>query len=796
MKYILNVDQYCYAGTTYNFLSLSGGTFIGLSGNSFTILWGAANTGQVQISFTTPGNFGLAPCSGIIIINFTLVPKPVAAFTATPQPVCNMVPTTINFNSSATTNASNYFWNFGDSYTALTQNPSHTYSSPGTYTVTLYAANNAYFNGSPQCPTCIDSVKHNITIDVLPPPEIKCVASVCAGDIVQYCAADNTCSGYAWTVTGGIIQSGQGTSCVTIKWGSGNPQGTINLVSTGCSTPYCASGATVTVPIIPATGSISGPALVCNNTNATYTLPSWPGTTYSWSLSSGGSITPYNTNTNQINIFWNTFGLHTITCSYFDTSLKCGGSATYNVQVSPNLSISGPATVCQGGTTNLNATMPTNIPVASNWTINPGSAVINSGNGTPTINVTWPTVGSYNVTASPVVPNTTCDNANYTVTVLPIPVISSINGPDSICAGSTHVYSATSNLSGTFSWSINNASSFNLLGANNDSVQVTWGTTGPFSISVSQSSTPFGCISNTLIKNVFLWPTPALSGPSTVCADAVVSYSITNILNANFQWSVSPANFGTILSGQGTNSITIHWHGNNSPGNSNTVLLNYGVCGNASIPITINEPSTPVITASGTLCGPGGITLSTGATGTFSWAGPGGPIPGNSPSISGITIPGNYTVQIQNYNGSGCTVSTNYNIPDVGRPVASISADKVLNYCLPTLPDLNLVAVNGTGYTFQWYQAPGTLLTGETNPTLHINTLTTAGSYSYYCVVSLGGCVVTSNTLTIVISNCTASGCYAAIKVNGITGCNPFNLTIAATAPAGAVINGTGSPTI
>lgn len=796
MKYYIDVNQTCYAGTTYNFLSISGGTFISLSGNSFTILWGAANSGQVQIAFTTPGNPGLAPCSDIITINFSLVPKPVAAFTAAPQPVCNLLPTSINFNSSATTNGNNFFWNFGDSYTSNIQNPLHSYSSPGTYTVTMYAANNAFFNGNPVCPTCIDSVKHNITIDVLPPPEIKCVATVCAGDIVQYCAADNTCSGYIWTATGGVIQSGQGTSCVTIQWGSGNPQGIINLVASGCATPYCASGATVTVPIIPATGTISGPVLVCNNTIATYTLPSWPGTTYSWSLGSGGFITPYNTNTNQININWNTIGDHMITCSYFDTSLNCGGIASYIVKVRPNLSISGPATVCQGQTTNLNTTMPTNIPVPTNWSINPTTAVINSGNGTPTINVTWPTVGSYLVTASPVVPNTTCDNANYTVTVLPNPVISSINGPDSICAGSTHVYSATSTLSGTFSWTINNAASFNLLGANNDSVQVTWGTTGPYNISVSQTSNPFGCPSNTLLKNVFLWPTPALSGPVSVCADAVVSYTITNILNANLQWAVSPANFGTIQSGQGTNTVTILWHGNNSPGTSNIVYLKYGVCGEDSVAITINEPVIPVITASGTLCGPGGITLSTGATGVFTWAGPGGPIPGNTPSITGINIPGNYTVQIQNFNGSGCTVNTNYNIPDVGRPVASISADNVLYYCFPNLPNMNLVAVNSPGYTFQWYQAPSTLLVGQTSATLPINTLTSVGTYSFYCVVTLGSCVVTSNTITIVITNCSGGGCSAAINVTGITGCNPFNLAIAATAPSGAVLNGSGNPTI
>lgn len=796
MKYTINVDETCYAGTTFTFVSISGGTFVSLSGNSFTILWGSGTSGQVQIAFTTPGGPNLAPCSDVLTINFTLVNAPLAAFTASPQPVCNSNPTTINFNSSASSNATSFYWNFGDSYTSVQANPSHTYTSPGTYLVTLIAANNTISNGQPICPTCLDTIQQNIVIDILPAPIIECVATVCAGDVVKYCAADNTCANYNWSVIGGTIQSGQGTSCVTIQWGNGNPQGSITLVPTGCATTYCASGTTVTVPIIPTTGIITGPTLMCINTTTSYSLPSWPGTTYSWFLSGGGAFTPFNTNTNQVNINWNTAGNHIITCTYFDTALNCGGSATYNVMVRNKLSITGPISVCQGQSSNLNAVIPTNIPVNSNWTISPGTATINSGNGTGTINVTWPTAGSYTITAIPVTPNVSCSNASYNVNVVAAPVISNIIGADSICPGKPYVYSAVSSGIGTYSWAFTNASSFTLLGVNNDSVQVVWGSTGPYGISLSQTSIPNGCPSNTFIKNVFPWPAPALTGPTTVCADAVVTYTITNITNANFQWSVSPANFGTIQSGQGTNTVTILWHGNNSPGTSNTVSLNYGVCGASTISVNINEPPVLTITQSGTLCGTGGVTLSTGVTGVFTWFGPGVPPPGNTSSITGITIPGNYTVQVQNINSTGCTVTANYNIPDVGRPVASISADNVLNYCLPNLPNMNLVAVNAPGYTFQWYQAPATLLPGQTNATLPINSLTTAGTYSYYCVVTLGGCVVTSNTITIIISNCPGTGCTAAIGVTNIAGCNPFTLTIAATAPSGAVLSGTGNPTI
>ena len=70
-------------------------------------------------------------------------------------------------------------------------------------------------------------------------------------------------------------------------------------------------------------------------------------------------------------------------------------------------------------------------------------------------------------------------------------------------------------------------------------------------------------------------------------------------------------------------------------------------------------------------------------------------------------------------------------------------------------------------------------------------------SYTYVCVVSLGPCKDTSLPITITISNCPPMmGCFAAINVNSIIGCNPFLIGFVATAPVGGVINGTGNPTI
>ena len=85
--------------------------------------------------------------------------RPTANFTATS--VCRGTPT--QFNNSSTTNPTgqqmSYLWNFGDGQTSTQQNPSHTYSRSGTYTVTLTAScgNGACSSNKTQTVTVYDS---------------------------------------------------------------------------------------------------------------------------------------------------------------------------------------------------------------------------------------------------------------------------------------------------------------------------------------------------------------------------------------------------------------------------------------------------------------------------------------------------------------------------------------------------------------------------------------------------------------------------------------------------------------
>ena len=64
---------------------------------------------------------------------------PVAAFTGTPT--SGELPLYVSFTDQSTENPTSWSWTFGDGGTSTAQNPGHTYTSAGVYTVTLTATN-------------------------------------------------------------------------------------------------------------------------------------------------------------------------------------------------------------------------------------------------------------------------------------------------------------------------------------------------------------------------------------------------------------------------------------------------------------------------------------------------------------------------------------------------------------------------------------------------------------------------------------------------------------------------------
>jgi len=102
----------------------------------FDVSWSAGGTSSTQLS-----NWLDPSSSGVTILNGydpNGAAAPTVDFNASVTTSCTG---SISFTDQSTNTPNSWLWNFGDGSTSTTQNPTHTYTANGTYTVTLQATN-------------------------------------------------------------------------------------------------------------------------------------------------------------------------------------------------------------------------------------------------------------------------------------------------------------------------------------------------------------------------------------------------------------------------------------------------------------------------------------------------------------------------------------------------------------------------------------------------------------------------------------------------------------------------------
>lgn len=216
-------------------------------GNTSTALnpvhtYSVAGTYTVTLSASDANN-----CSGNASSVITVDPTPLVSFTADTMVACS-TPFTVNFTNT-TSGASTYSWNFGDGNSSTQQNPTHTYLSSGTYTVTLSAVN---LNG-----TCSDSLIKNSFIVISPPiagfttaPDSGCVPLTVTFNSNSTSSADPITT-YSWNF-------GDGNSASTVT-----PNTTNTYTATGIFSPS----------LIVQTANGCTDTFICNNCIKTGILP-------------------------------------------------------------------------------------------------------------------------------------------------------------------------------------------------------------------------------------------------------------------------------------------------------------------------------------------------------------------------------------------------------------------------------------------------------------------------------------------------------------------------------------------
>lgn len=104
-----------------------------------------SNVGSYTVSLKATNSSGSNTLIKNNYINTTqVISEPIATFSGTP--LTGNSPLIVNFTATSTNSPTSWLWNFGDNTTSSSQNPSHTYSTAGNYTVTLTVTNSTGSN--------------------------------------------------------------------------------------------------------------------------------------------------------------------------------------------------------------------------------------------------------------------------------------------------------------------------------------------------------------------------------------------------------------------------------------------------------------------------------------------------------------------------------------------------------------------------------------------------------------------------------------------------------------------------
>jgi len=464
-------------------------------------------------------------------------------------------PVTVTFNNSST-GATSYHWNYDDPSSGIhdssnTKNGSHTFSSAGTYTVTMIAKNNG---------PCPDTVSEVITVLGKPVPLITGGDSLCSG------ATDTlTAHGpgpYTWSTsatTSTITVSPSSTQTYTLTetntCGSASTTFTVNVANTPtvtvtsnidsvCVGDSASLTATGGGRYLWSTGASTSTIKVAPASSKTYTITVFrPNTTCSAkdsilvtvlpivtssvsvtpshdSICSGGSATLSVSSSGTATYKWsNGATTTTINVSPLSTTVysvvvagKCAADTIYQsviVVPTPTVTITAPDSVCKGTVATLTAA------TASSY-------LWSNGATTSSINVTINSDSTFKVIGS----NKFCvDSASATIKAIPniTSAVTVLPLQDSICSGSSATLTVTSSGVATYRWSN---------GATTSTITVTPAITTTYSVVVAGT-----CAADTIRKTVTVVPTPTITitAPDSVCSGTLVTIAAGTA--SNYRWN-------------------------------------------------------------------------------------------------------------------------------------------------------------------------------------------------------------------------------------------------------------------
>lgn len=730
-------------GSILSPLLQSGAVIIGntnVTPNSISILWEQEGTGYATFSGWIVTDFG---CETYYEFNFcfNVLPPPSSDITTqpplNPNGILEVCEGQTIFFSNESEDAETFVWDFGDGSGASVQNPTHAYTAAGNYEVELITSTNC---------ECVDTSRITVIVEGNDAPFIDCVATICEGTSVTY-TANTGCSTYTWDISpNGTVLDGGGASddFITIQWGAG-PIGEITLETDGCpDLSTCTTAAYIQIPIVSASSTIDGPDRVCQGEHAVYSLPPFEGVEFNWSVSTFGTIIS-GQGTQSVTIEWFDGPIpaaaQQVSVDYTNCYLECGGSASMDVFIRPEYYVSGDIEVCENTSSDYSVTSTqtnTGFPANFNVLDQTGTVVWTSTAAAPVVTIDWNFgAGDYTIVVQPQNFGDFCSqNYTFPVSVTAQPAMpTAIIGQNEICSGIAYTYHVEDPIDGErYHWIITNGA--NVSERDGNSITVNWDAAGPYSLSLSRLTPPLFCASAPI--NLTINPVTGFSitGDAEVCLDQIAAYTSTQTGDVYYDWSIMPANAGTITGDPTEGSIEVLWHNSGIA----TVLLE--ICGQQeTFDVDVHAVPQPTVNAPAALCaGTTDIVSTVQAYSSYSWQDAEGvELSTNAtPNLGG----GYYRLEVTD--DIGCVGSTTFYIYPYPESQISISTPDYNIFCnLP--PSTRMYAVNTEdGYSFQWYEN-GSPIAGETG------TSYTASAFGAYHVeiIDENGCSFASNTISV-----------------------------------------------
>ncbi len=530
-------------------------------------------------------------------------------------------------------------------------------------------------------------------------------------------------------------------------------------------------------PNIPST-SVSSTVNCINTTVTITTSGNTAGATYTWS---GPGIVG---SPNQTSVVVNNGGIYTYTIMHPATGCTVTSSQAVSINTTVPLSIiNGAAINCTNNATSLSGNQAS---YNYTWTA-PATGLINSGQSTPTINITG--TGVYTVTVLNPVNGCTMSYTHLptTNTTVITPNITT-SGPAAIsCNVPTINLNGSPGAGVTYTWATSNGNIIGGLNTQNTSIS----SGGIYTLSVTNSAN--GCIGSQTISitSNTLAPTAVIVNPNNVvlacpAQTAIITGTATGA--TSYSW-IAPAG-GSILSGQGTATAQVT---SSSIGVFTLVAVAANGCSAIQEATVSPNTNAPTFTVSNTspsitcLSASPSVTVnitSTVGISTIAWTptlGISGPTNTNNVTF---TTSGTYSVIITATNGCISTgvvsVGTATTPPNIAAGTATAQPLSCTNSVVVIDPQYTPSTSN---LTYSW-SGPG-IVGSANNSSVMVNQ---NGNYSLTVTNTLTGCSTTSIVANVTGSNITPNLNISSSSTVGI-GCLPTNSMVTLTASSTLAVN-------